>query len=476
MSIKHVLSDITQDYVRTGRHASFAFEVPSIGTITCTQIFRAIRGKRIVCLGQINSDKVIVKLYFDPRRARVHWQRSDKGCRLFLERSLTAPKILFSGYLFEHELYALLFEYIENAVRFDKALAEAHDEQHKQQLFSRIISCLANHHQAGIIQGDLHLGNFLLKGESIYSLDGDQVHSYSQPIGKKLSVENLVTLFSNFSPIHDTGIAARYQLYCSKRGYDVTEEDMRKLNRMVKHIRKRHLEKYMRKIFRSRDPFLVNKTRDYFSVRDLRVWDDQLSAICNNPEHFISESNNLQGEKDYGKDLSTGAGPLKLYCSRIPGKPLVRRRGIIARRWKNALRLNRLGIYTLRPIALVEKREVSREWSAYLILASCEGIMARDFFASDAVPDEDKDSVAEQIAKAFFAMKQTGISIRGIHSANILISDLKPIFLDVAQLNQVIFTRRSSTEKEIWEFLQEWGNESGIRRLFLKRFAHWQLV
>jgi tRNA A-37 threonylcarbamoyl transferase component Bud32 len=477
MSIKHTLSDITQDYVRTGRSASFSFDVPSIGTIVCTQVYRAIKGKRIVCLGHVDGDdKDVVKLYFDPRRARIHWQRSDKGCRIFLERVLTAPEILFSGYLVEYKLYAMVLEYIGNALRFDKALADAHSEHHRQQLLNRLIVCLAEHHQAGIIQDDLHMGNFLLRGESIYSLDGDQVRSYAQPIGKKLSMEKVAEFFSNFSPIHDNEIGVYYQLYCSERGYDMTEKDTLKLLRMVKRMRKRHLVKYMRKIFRSRDPFLVHKTHDYFSVRDLWAWDDQFSTVCNYPEDFISESNIQQIEKDCSKHVSTDAGPLILYCSRILGKPLMSRRGIIDRRWRNALRLNRLGIHTLRPIALIKKRGMGREWRAYLIVASCEGTMARDFFASDTVSEDDKDSVVEQIAKAFFAMKQTGISIRGIHSTNILISDLKPIFLYVAQLNQMLFARRSSAANGIWEFLQEWDNDSGIRRLFFERFRQWQLL
>ncbi len=199
-------------------------------------------------------------------------------------------------------------------------------------------------------------------------------------------------------------------------------------------------------------------------------------VVCNNPEFFISEGNNLQGGRDYSKDLSTDAGPLTLDCSRISGKPLMSRRYIIARRWRNALRLNRLGIYTPRPIALIKKREAGRLWRAYLIVASCRGTMARDFFASDAVPEEGRDSVVERIAKAFFVMKQTRISIRGIHNTNILISDQKPIFLDVAQLNRLLFSRHSSTANGILEFLQEWNDYSDIRKLFVDRFRQLQLI
>ncbi|MCK4389165.1 MAG: hypothetical protein KAV83_02855 [Desulfobacterales bacterium] len=476
MSIKSALANVTQDHVRTGRAASFAFDVPSIGTITCTRVFRAIRGKRIVCLGEIGGNEVVVKLYFDPRRAKIHWQRSDRGCRVFVECSLTAPKILFSGYLSEHDLYVMVFEYIENAVRFDTALADAPDEAQRQQLLDQLMACLARQHEQGIVQNDVHMGNFLLQGKEIYSLDGDQVRIYLHPLSKRPSLANLAAFLSYFSPIHDAAIAEHYQAYCSVRGWHVTGGDTQKLIGIVKRMRKRHLATYMRKIFRSRDPFLVCKAPDYFSVRDRRVWNDEFTLVCENPERFISDTNGQQLDSNHCCHLSIDAVPITLYSVRVFGNRLFRRHGIISRRWRNALRLNRLGIHTPRPIALIEKRENSRIWRAFLIVKSCDGILARDFFASDSVSDDDKDSVTERIAKVFLAMKQTGIAVRGVHSTNILISDLEPIFLDVVQLNQAAFFSRSSVAKGVLEFLQGWDNDSDVNMLFRKKFKQLNLI
>lgn len=475
-SLKQTLSEITQNHVRTGRAASLIFDVPTIGAVSCGRVFRAIQGKRIVCLAEQDSRKFIVKLYFEHRRARTRWQRSEKGCRVFLERAVTAPKILFSGYLSQYEVYAIIFDYIENSVRFDGALAHAKDEDQKQRLCNRLVACLASHHQAGIIQNDLHMGNFLVQGERIYSLDGDQVRVYPKPIGKRLSIENLGNLVSNFSPINDTGIADRYQHYCSQRGFTVTDGDRRKLIRRVKRNRKRHLAKYMRKVFRSRDPFLVDREDGYFLVRDLKVWDDQYLEILKTPECFISEHNHQQIESDHPENTPLDRWPISLFSSPISGKPFLRRYNPIARTWRNALRLNRLGIRTLRPIALSERREVNKTWRAYLMVAYCEGMLVRDFFAADSVPENHKASVADKIAKAFFGMKQAGICIRGVRSTNILISDLEPVFLDVASLNQMIFTSHFRSDRGIWEFLEDWGRDSNTRALFLEEFKKLHLI
>ena len=476
MSIKSALADITHDHVRTGKAASFAFDVPSIGTITCTQVFRVIPGRRIVCVGKLGRNRVLVKLYFHPRRAKIHWRRSDTGCQVFVDRSLTAPKILFSGYLPQHELYAMVFEYIENAVRFDTALANTPNEGQRQQLFDQVMACLARHHEQGIIQNDLHMGNLLLQGNAIYSVDGDQVHSYLHPVGKRPSLANLAVFLSYCSPIHDAVIARHYRAYCSVRGWHVASRDTRKLIGIVKRVRKRHLASYMKKVFRSRDPFIVRKTHDYFSVRDRKAWDDEFTAVCNNPRAFVSECNGLHPDNDHSCQLSINGQPITLYSACVSENRLLRRHGIISRRWQNALRLNLLGIHTPRPIALIEKRESSGIWYAFLIVRSCEGILAQDFFASNSVPHYDKDVAAKRIAKAFLAMKQTGISVRSVRSTNVLISNLEPIFLDVTQLNQAIFPNRFGVLKAVREFLQEWPNDSEASILFCKKFEQLNLM
>jgi len=476
MSLKSALSDITQDQVRTERSTSFAFNIPSIGTITCTRILRTVKNKRITCLGERGNHRVLVKLFFHSRRAENHWQRSDKGCRIFTERSITAPKIIYSGYLSEHEIYVIVFEYIENAVQFGKALACAPNEEERQELLDRLIGCLAMHHQQGIIQDDLHVGNFLLRGKEIYSLDGDHVRSYRHPIGKCRSLANLGKLLSYFFPINEATVKEKHQAYCSARGWQIAAKDIRRLVYLSKRILKRRSAKSMRKIYRHGSTFSVCKKQDYYSIRNLNAWNDKFKLAFDNPERIITESDGeqLDGTRQY--HLSIDTSPIMLYSARILGIRFLRRFGIISQIWRNAHRLNRLKIHTLRPVALIEKRESPIIWRAFLIVESREGILAREFFSSDSVSSSDKYIVAERIATALLVMKQTGIAIRGVSSTNILISDLEPVFLDVLQLNRKAFYSRSIVSKEVREFLRGWDNEPTVHKLFLERFRKLQLI
>jgi len=454
--VKNDLYEINQDHVKIGKSISFSFDVPSLGIIYCTRVLRAVQGKRITCLGNFDSHKVIVKLFFHARRAKNHWQRSYKGSHKFIERSITAPNILFSGYLPEHGVYMIAFEYIENAVRFYEALANVPDEDQRQKLLNRLIRCLARHHQQGIIQDDLHMGNFLLKDKNIYSLDGDHVHSFRSPITKSRSLTNLSKLLSNFFPLIETRILENYQVYCSARGWIPTEKGTRKLIRKATGMRKRRLAKNVRKMYRSGSSFSVFKTSGYYSIRNRGVWNDRFKIISDHPEPIIAQTRGEQMDGFNKYHLSIDDVPVTLYSARAFGFFWLRRFGVVSRLWRNALRLNRLEIHTPRPIAIIEKRKRPMIWHAFLIVESWKGVVAQSFFLSDSVPERDKHIVAERIANAFFVMQQTGIAIRGVCSTNIIISDLKPVFLNVLPFSLSFFSKPSGFIKSVHQFLEGW--------------------
>ena len=98
-SLRDVLAEITQDYVRQQKPASFHITIPGIGEIVCTEVFRVIFSKRIVCLGQENERYFIVKLYFAKHGAIRHWKRSAErlegfcGSKGFQHRVFFFPDI-----------------------------------------------------------------------------------------------------------------------------------------------------------------------------------------------------------------------------------------------------------------------------------------------------------------------------------------------------------------------------------------------
>jgi tRNA A-37 threonylcarbamoyl transferase component Bud32 len=56
--------------------------------------------------------------------------------------------------------------------KLETALSQAHGEETRVALLQRAVACIASHHRAGLEQRDIHLNNFLLSGEHLYTLDG----------------------------------------------------------------------------------------------------------------------------------------------------------------------------------------------------------------------------------------------------------------------------------------------------------------
>jgi hypothetical protein len=231
-------------------------------------------------------------------------------------------------------------------------------------------------------------------------------------------------------------------------------KDIRRLVYLSKRILKRRSDKSMRKIYRHGSTFSVCKKQDYYSIRNLNAWNDKFKLVFDDPERIITESDGEQLDGTHQYHITIDTSPIILYSARVLGIRILRRFNIISQIWRNTLRLNRLKIQPLRPIALIEKRESPIIWRAFLIVESCEGVLA----------------------KAFLVMKQTGIAIRGVSSTNILILDLEPVFIDVLQLSRRAFNSRYSVPKGAREFLRGWDDEPTIHMLFLERFRQLQLI
>ena len=69
----------------------------------------------------------------------------------------------------------------------------------------RLILLLAELHQAGFSQLDLHLKNFLISNEKIYAIDAADMLKTAdgEVLGQRASLKNLALLLAQLSPADD---------------------------------------------------------------------------------------------------------------------------------------------------------------------------------------------------------------------------------------------------------------------------------
>ena len=65
--------------------------------VECGQTLRSLPEKRRVYAGRFDGRPVIVKVFLDRRRARVHFQRELDGLHAFHNAGIAAPEVLYAG-------------------------------------------------------------------------------------------------------------------------------------------------------------------------------------------------------------------------------------------------------------------------------------------------------------------------------------------------------------------------------------------
>jgi len=169
--------------------------------VECGETLRSLPDKRQVFAGELNGRAVIVKVFLDPRRARVHFRRELDGLHAFHNAGIAAPEVRYAGSDAAGRPVIVLAR-IGNAVALSTLWRQARPEQ-RARLMQRMVELLARHHAAGICQTDLHLNNFLVADGLVYSVDGDGVLAQEGELDERRSLQNLALYFSQLDPDQD---------------------------------------------------------------------------------------------------------------------------------------------------------------------------------------------------------------------------------------------------------------------------------
>ncbi|MCK4378086.1 MAG: hypothetical protein KAW01_02010, partial [Deltaproteobacteria bacterium] len=218
--------------------------------IHCLELLRDLPGKRQVYLGQWGDRKIVAKFFAPHKRVVRHWQKEERGIKVMSQRGILTPEILYSGPLNRGAGLVIIMPFVTHAATALEKWMAVGNNQERIKLLSLFMRILADHHQAGLIQHDLHLGNFLVKKEEIYTLDGSDITVYRKSVGCQKSLNNLGLLFAQFFPEYD-GLAENcLHLYCQSRNFAYNKNLLQKLKARIAVQRRKRKKKKLQKIFR----------------------------------------------------------------------------------------------------------------------------------------------------------------------------------------------------------------------------------
>ncbi len=404
----------------------------------------------------------------------MHWQRDIRGIRALMEKKILTPPLIHSGVLPDQGGFYCLFEYFP-ATKNSKELWDAADTRKRIHLLHRLAQLLAKHHAAGIAQKDLHLNNFLVVDDVIYTLDGAEIHLEMDPLARNPSFKNLSMLFAQFFPENDENIMETLRIYGKARSWEIIPEYFNIVKQLtVKNRQKRKVE-FFKKTKRECTAFVYHREWNRLTVCGRKINTEGIKRLIADPDGSI-----IQGKSIKKGNTSTVASTM------IDGQCILIKRYNIKnwkhalnrafrstrafRSWTNAHRLVFYGINTPTPIAFVEERWGPLRRKAYYISEYYAGDTSFDFFHNPEIEQQRKLQIAEAIAEQLIKLRNLKISHGDLKASNILISGNRVTLIDLDSMieHTCSYSFEKAWKKDIKRFFKNWSESEPATALFKK--------
>ena len=423
-----------------GREPATPFRVTLAdgGEVIVSRLLRVLPGKRVVGEGQWQGQRVLVKLFVAGASAR-HWQQEKTGVEALLRAGIQTPELLLAT-LLPAGGHVLLTAYLEAA----QSLAEAWFPVAQLPAGSAVAldvlrpACraLGAMHAAGLVQQDLHLGNFLRCAEQLFVIDGDAVRAVSpgQPLGEPLATRNLALLLAQLPIAWDDAWDALLEAYRAGGG-GLFETAL--LRKEVARARAWRLADFLGKTLRDCTLFAVSRSASRYRAV-VRGEVDRLAPLLAAPDDAIAGGTLLKDGRTCTVAQVELAGRA-LVIKRYNLKNLLHffarcwRPSRAWHSWREGHRLRFLGIATPQPLALIEERVGPLRRRAFLVCAYSPGRNLLDLLSPDREPDDD---VARAIVSLFSSLHSLRISHGDLKATNLLFDDGKVFVIDLDAVRQ----------------------------------------
>lgn len=453
--------------------------------LTVEQLVRTIPNRRYVCSGVFNHQPVYAKI-FTGKSAAVYALRDKAGAELLLQAQILTPQLLLACELDagvpDTSAYVLIYAAVENSQNAEQVWRSS-DADQRLLLMQQLLQTVASHHQAGLLQTDLHLKNFLVQkhagdADVIYTLDGDGIRRLRPWFRQCQQLANLATLFSKMDVLNDGWITELYARYCSQLGLTGSPESTDKVCYLTRKIRDRVASGYAdKKVFRNCTDVKVTQNFSRFEAiaADFNVYNQSLAALDQclaDAQRNIKNGNTCTIAKAL---LAKQPVVIKRYNIKNFWHGLNRalRASRAAKSWANAHRLMISNIATAKPLALLEERFGHLRRRAYYLSAYVDAPDVKQFFES-AIAAGDKEVALSNVAALFYKLYLLRYSHGDCKATNIKMVNLSPVLIDLdamqanfgGMLSSWRFERKHI--KDLKRFMKNWEGDMEMTGL-LKR-------
>lgn len=465
--------------VSAGRQPSLPWVVTNVehDTLRIVRWLRVLPGQRYVGQAEWRGRSVLAKLLVGPKAER-HFRREYQGACWLAEQSISTPLLLAHGF-HRTEGGWLLFEYLDSAHSLnDEWQPMAHEvplSAPQQSVLHEALVLIAQLHRCGLWQRDLHLDNLLRYQNRLYLVDGGGVEAETpgQPLSSKAVLENLSVFFAQLPPAFDSFIPALLSVYLHVNPVSWGEQS---LTEQVRQVRQRRLISFLKKA--GRDCSLFSVQRGLHGLRAAwRATLPMIQPLVDSPDDFIERGHIYKtgGAATVARvDFQGQFWIIKRYNIKNRWHWLKRfwRPSRAWHSWREAHRLQLLGLATPHPFAVREQRCWGLRGPAWLITEYLPGsdILALFNPYLDTSPPE---HLMQALDRLFAALVRERISHGDLKGHNLLwddrIGQWSLIDLDAMRQHRCAGRFIRAYRHDRARFLRNWPRDSSLYRLLDQR-------
>jgi tRNA A-37 threonylcarbamoyl transferase component Bud32 len=468
--IASTAQDFLDDVVQKKRDLVLPVELSVIvdgktESLKLLHVCRLLPGKRVVCQGLWKNRQVAVKLFVQDEGADRHCQREINAAKQLFRAGIPAPELLAtchtSGIFFRGLIYSWVTDADDIASLWLKA-----DRHNREILLRKVFDTLRKMHAAGILQKDIHLGNFLLQQNQLIVLD---LGTISQPHGQQHlprveTINNLASLVAQL-PITQREDAIEILVEYAKQSAWPCTDIARKIRRPLIKAWRYRLQDYLDKSLR--DCRLTCYVKKFSQVIAYRrdSWNVDLQVLLDNPDSALIKAEVLKS----GNTATVGRirfGEQALIIKRYNIKSIWHALSRMLRptraevSWRNAHILELAGIQAARPVALIEDRLGIFRGKAFFISTALQGDDLLSIGQQRQLTTKEMDSLIALLE----SMKVGKISHGDFKASNLLVHDEAVQLIDLDAIkwhsSKKVFER--AFIRDLYRLQRNWTDDEPI--------------
>lgn len=470
----------TANLIAMGRHIPTPFyldvvEDAGIESLRLESILRIVPGKRLIAVSTWKKQTVIVKLFFHAGSWKRNQLRDIRGVNLLTQANIPTPSILHQTTTPDRKGGVLMIEYLQEGTSLMSLFESAQSLEEKHRIQEMAITTIANCHDAGIWQEDIHLENFILLGELVYVIDGGAVRAARRGMDDETSLGNLALFLAQFPVAMDENAEFLFQRYMQEAP-SLANHNESDLMPKILTARMGRLASFGRKLFRSTTSNRCVRSSGQFLVYDRQLHSADLDKFIEDPDSYIEAGKIIKnGNTSTVSEVTIGDQTYILKRYNIKNFWHGVRRFFRASRahhcWRNASLLEMLGIATPHPLLFMEERVL---WvfrmKAYLLCEKIQSPHLEAQIAADRYNKIDQTDLLDAFRRLLQIMRDYKISHGDMKATNFIYENNELFVLDLDAMRRHSSTKKFDAKysKDLARFRRNWIGtrlEAGVNDL-----------